>query len=78
MSSATSSGQFTLARHPHGGFVVFPRTAPALRPVAGISKRVASFGMDDPVELWDAQAHALQGAEVMKGERPDIFRDFSF
>ena len=34
--------------------------------------------MGSYLELWDAQAYAAQEAEAMKGEMPDVFKDFSF
>ena len=70
LSSATSSGQLTPTRHPHGGLRVFPR--------AGITQQAARLGMDDLVEFRGARTQAFREAEVMKGERPDIFEDFSF
>jgi MraZ protein len=29
-------------------------------------------------ELWDAATYAAQEAEQMKGQMPDVFKDFSF
>ena len=36
------------------------------------------LGMGGYFELWDAATYAAQEAEQMKGEMPDVFRDFSF
>jgi hypothetical protein len=66
MSSATSSGQLTPARHPHGGLGAFARMAPT------------SLAMGRHFGLRDARTQALQGAEAMKGAGPAIFKDFSF
>ncbi|MEO0002486.1 MAG: division/cell wall cluster transcriptional repressor MraZ [Pseudomonadota bacterium] len=52
--------------------------APELRRAAGISKTAVLLGMGNHFELWDAQTHAAQEAEAMKGEMPDVFQDFSF
>ncbi|WP_204734735.1 division/cell wall cluster transcriptional repressor MraZ [Hydrogenophaga laconesensis] len=52
--------------------------SPELRAAAGISKDVVLLGMGSYFELWDAQVYAAQEAEAMKGEMPDVFKDFSF
>ena len=52
--------------------------SPELRCSAGISKDTVLLGMGSYFELWDAQTYAVQEAEQMKGEMPDVFRDFSF
>ena len=52
--------------------------SPELRSAAGISKDTVLLGMGSYFELWDAQTYAAQEAEQMKGEMPDVFRDFSF
>ena len=52
--------------------------SPELRSAAGISKDTVLLGMGNYFELWDAQTYAVQEAEQMKGDMPDIFRDFSF
>ena len=49
-----------------------------LRTAAGISKDTVLLGMGSYFELWDAATYAAQEAEQMKGEMPDVFRDFSF
>lgn len=52
--------------------------SPELRLSAGLSKEAVLLGMGSYLELWDAQAYAAQEAEAMKGEMPDVFKDFSF
>ena len=52
--------------------------SPELRSGAGISKDAVLLGMGNYFELWDAQTYAAQEAEQMKGDMPDVFRDFSF
>jgi len=52
--------------------------SPELRAAAGIEKDAVLLGMGAYFELWDAQAYAAQEAEAMKGEMPDVFKDFSF
>ena len=116
--SASSSGQLTITKHPHGCLMIFPRNeweqfreriaalpmqaqwwkriflgnamdvemdaagrvlvAPELRVAAGISKDSVLLGMGAYFELWDAVTYATQEAEQMKGEMPDVFKDFSF
>lgn len=52
--------------------------SPELRQTAGISKDTVLLGMGSYFELWDAAVYAAQEAEQMKGEMPDVFKDFSF
>lgn len=52
--------------------------SPELRKAAGISKEAVLLGMGNHFELWDAATYAAQEAEQMKGEMPDVFKDFSF
>jgi MraZ protein len=52
--------------------------SPELRAAAGIIKDTVLLGMGGYFELWDAATYAAQEAEQMKGEMPDVFRDFSF
>ncbi len=52
--------------------------SPELRAAAGISKETVLLGMGSYFELWDSATYAAQEAEQMKGEMPDIFKDFSF
>lgn len=52
--------------------------SPELRSAAGISKDTVLLGMGNYFELWDAATYSAQEAEQMKGEMPDVFKDFSF
>lgn len=52
--------------------------SPELRAAAGLAKDAILLGMGSYLELWDAQAYAAQEAETLKGEMPDVFKDFSF
>lgn len=52
--------------------------APELRKAAGIDKAALLLGMGSYFELWDAQTYGAQEAEQMKGQMPDVFKDFSF
>jgi MraZ protein len=52
--------------------------SPELRKAAGITKETVLLGMGSYFELWDAATYAAQEAEQMKGEMPDVFKDFSF
>jgi MraZ protein len=52
--------------------------SPELRKAAGISKETVLLGMGNYLELWDAATYAAQETEQMKGEMPDVFKDFSF
>jgi MraZ protein len=52
--------------------------SPELRAAAGISKDTVLLGMGGYFELWDSATYAAQEAEQMKGEMPDVFKDFSF
>ena len=52
--------------------------SPELRAAAGISKDTVLLGMGSYFELWDAATYAAHEAEQMKGEMPDVFKDFSF
>ena len=52
--------------------------SPELRKAAGITKEAVLLGMGSYFELWDAVSYAAQEAEQMKGEMPDVFKDFSF
>ena len=52
--------------------------SPELRAAAGISRDTVLLGMGGYFELWDAVTYAAQEAEQMKGEMPDVFKDFSF
>ncbi len=52
--------------------------SPELRKSAGITKESVLLGMGNYFELWDAGTYSAQEAEQMKGEMPDVFKDFSF
>ena len=52
--------------------------SPELRKSAGISKAAVLLGMGSYFELWDSATYEAQEAEQMKGEMPDVFKDFSF
>ncbi|OGA96218.1 MAG: cell division/cell wall cluster transcriptional repressor MraZ [Burkholderiales bacterium RIFCSPHIGHO2_12_FULL_61_11] len=52
--------------------------SPELRQAAGISKDAVLMGMGSYFELWDAATYAAEEAEQMKGDMPDVFKDFSF
>lgn len=52
--------------------------SPELRTAAGIQKDAVLLGMGGYFELWDAATYAAQEAEAMKGDMPDVFKDFSF
>ena len=52
--------------------------SPELREAAGISKDTVLLGMGGHFELWDKATYQAQEAEQMKGDMPDVFRDFSF
>ena len=52
--------------------------SPELRSAAGITRESVLLGMGAHFELWDAATYAAQEAEQMKGQMPDVFKDFSF
>ena len=52
--------------------------SPELRAASSISKDTVLLGMGGHFELWDAATYAAKEAEQMKGDMPDVFRDFSF
>ena len=52
--------------------------SPELRSAAGLSRETVLLGMGAHFELWDAVNYAAQEAEQMKGQMPDVFKDFSF
>ena len=52
--------------------------SPELRSAAGISKDAVLLGMGGHFELWDAATYAAQESEQMKGDMPDVLKDFSF
>ena len=52
--------------------------SPELRAASSISKDTVLLGMGGHFELWDAAIYTAKEAEQMKGDMPDVFRDFSF
>ena len=52
--------------------------SPELRAASSISKDTILLGMGGHFELWDAATYTAKEAEQMKGDMPDVFRDFSF
>ena len=52
--------------------------SPELRSAAGITKDTILLGMGGHFELWDASSYAAQEAEQMKGDMPDVFKNFVF
>jgi MraZ protein len=52
--------------------------SPELRAAAGIERDVMLLGMGNNFELWDKATYEAKEAEAMRGEMPDVFKDFSF
>ncbi len=52
--------------------------SPELRNHAHLSKDAVLLGMGTHFELWDAEVYAAKEAEAMKGDMPDVLKDFSF
>ncbi|MBS0315917.1 MAG: division/cell wall cluster transcriptional repressor MraZ [Proteobacteria bacterium] len=52
--------------------------SPELREAAAIAKETMLLGMGAYFELWDKATYDAQEADAMKGEMPDVFREFSF
>lgn len=52
--------------------------SPELRTAAGITKEAVLLGMGNHFELWDQATYDTQEAQAMRGEIPDVFKDFSF
>jgi len=52
--------------------------SPELRSAAGIERETMLLGMGNHFELWDKSTYEAKEAEAMTGERPDVFKDFSF
>ena len=115
---ATSAGQLTVTKHPHGCLMLFPRPewekfreriaalpmsaqwwkrvflgnamdveldstgrvliSPELRAAANITRDTVLLGMGGFFELWDKAVYEAEEAEAMKGEMPDVFKDFTF
>jgi len=52
--------------------------SPELRAAAGIEKEIMLLGMGNHFELWDKATYETKEAEALRGEMPDVFKDFSF
>ena len=52
--------------------------SPELRTAAGITKEAVLLGMGNHFELWDQATYDTQEAQAMRGDIPDVFKDFSF
>lgn len=52
--------------------------SPELRAAAGIEKETILLGMGNHFELWDKPTYEAREAEAMRGEMPDVFKEFSF
>ena len=52
--------------------------SPELRAAAGIEKETMLLGMGNHFELWDKATYDTKEAEALRGEMPDVFKEFSF
>jgi MraZ protein len=52
--------------------------SPELRAAAGIEKETMLLGMGNHFELWDKTQYETKEAEALRGEMPDVFKEFSF
>jgi MraZ protein len=52
--------------------------SPELRAAAGIEKETVLLGMGTYFELWDRSMYEAKEAEALRGEMPDVFKEFSF
>ncbi|WP_332816220.1 division/cell wall cluster transcriptional repressor MraZ [Ramlibacter sp.] len=52
--------------------------SPELRAAAGITRETMLLGMGNHFELWDRATYEAKEAEAMRGQMPDVFKDFSF
>ena len=52
--------------------------SPELRSAAGIEKEIMLLGMGNHFELWDKAIYEAKEAEALRGEMPDVFKEFSF
>jgi MraZ protein len=52
--------------------------SPELRAAAGIEKEAMLLGMGGYFELWDKATYEAKEAEAIRGEMPDVFKEFSF
>ena len=52
--------------------------SPELRAAAGIERETMLLGMGNHFELWDKATYEAKEAEALRGDMPDVFKDFSF
>jgi MraZ protein len=52
--------------------------SPELRAAAAIEKDTMLLGMGNHFELWDRAMYEAKEAEALRGDMPDVFREFSF
>jgi MraZ protein len=52
--------------------------SPELRAAAGIEKEAMLLGMGNHFELWDRSMYEAKEAQALRGEMPDVFKEFSF
>ena len=52
--------------------------SPELRVAAGIERDTMLLGMGNHFELWDRVTYDGKEAEAMRGDMPDVFKEFSF
>jgi MraZ protein len=52
--------------------------SPELRTAAGIERDTMLLGMGNHFELWDRSMYEAKEAEALRGDMPDVFKEFSF
>ena len=52
--------------------------SPELRQAASITRETMLLGMGNHLELWDKAIYEEQESKAIKGDMPDVFKDFSF
>jgi MraZ protein len=52
--------------------------SPELRAAAGLEKETMLLGMGNHFELWDKSMYEAKEAEAIRGDMPDVFKEFSF
>ena len=52
--------------------------SPELRAAAGIERETMLLGMGNHFELWDKAMYEAKEAEALRGDMPDVFKEFSF
>jgi transcriptional regulator MraZ len=52
--------------------------SPELRAAAGIEKETMLLGMGNHFELWDRSMYEAKEAQALRGDMPDVFKEFSF